>query len=302
MPVPVFQAFLLPVLKLSADGALRTFDEACDSMASHFKLTDADTAELLPSGTQTRFRNRVGWAMTDLVKAELLSRPRRGFFQITPAGTTLLKSPPEMLDRSYLRRYPAFVAYNARAPKPGETESQDDGGSGQTPEERLVESHAELQRELAADLLARVKSCSPTFFERLVVDLLVAMGYGGSRRDAGQAVGGSRDGGIDGIIKEDKLGLDAVYLQAKRWESSVGRQVVQAFAGSLEGVRARKGVMITTSQFTADATDYVSRIEKRIVLLDGEQLALLMIEHGVGVAEVASYAVKKVDSDYFETE
>ncbi|HEY3244186.1 MAG TPA: restriction endonuclease, partial [Phycisphaerae bacterium] len=159
-----------------------------------------------------------------------------------------------------------------------------------------------LRRAVAQDLLERVKRCSPTFFEKLVVDLLVAMGYGGSRKDAGQAVGSARDGGIDGIIKEDRLGLDAVYLQAKRWDAAVGRPTVQAFAGSLEGHRARKGVLITTSAFTSDAREYVERIEKKIVLIDGEQLAQLMIDYDVGVTEAVVYKVKKPDADYFGEE
>jgi restriction system protein len=171
-----------------------------------------------------------------------------------------------------------------------------------SPDERLEASYQQLREALAQDLLERIKQASPTFFERLVIDLLVAMGYGGSRRDAGEAVGRSGDGGIDGIIKEDRLGLDFVYVQAKRWEGSVSRPTVQAFAGSLEGQRARKGVLITTSTFTREARDYVTRIEKRIVLIDGDQLTQLMIDHGVGVADVTSYHVKRVDTDYFGDE
>ncbi len=171
-----------------------------------------------------------------------------------------------------------------------------------TPSELLESSYQGLRQALADELLERIEKASPRFFERLVVDLLVAMGYGGSRADAGQAVGRSGDDGIDGIIKEDRLGLDFVYVQAKRWDQAVSRPLVQAFAGSLEGQRARKGVFITTSRFTREAEEYVTRIEKRIVLVDGERLAQLMIDHGVGVADVASYHVKRVDLDYFDEE
>lgn len=196
----------------------------------------------------------------------------------------------------FLRQYPEFVQFR-RARRPAAGEEIDE-----TPEEILESSYQNLRRDLAKELLERIMSCSPTFFEGLVVDLLVAMGYGGSRIDAGQAVGQSHDGGIDGIIKEDKLGLDVVYVQAKRWEATVGRPKVQTFAGSLEGLRARKGVLITTSQFSQEARDYVKRIEKRIVLINGEQLAELMIDHGIGTTEVASYPLKKVDLDYFGEE
>ena len=214
-----------------------------------------------------------------------------------------MKSNPDKINVKFLKQFSEFVEFqnlsrqSARTGTEVETEELDE-----TPEETLESSYQNLRRNLAQELLDRVKKCSPRFFENLVVDLLVAMGYGGSRKDAGQAVGQSGDGGIDGIIKEDKLGLDVVYIQAKRWEGTVGRPVAQAFAGSLEGQRARKGVLITTSQFSQDAKDYVSRIEKKIVLIDGEQLAQLMIDHGIGVAEVATYTVKKMDLDYFGEE
>jgi restriction system protein len=297
MAVPGFQALMLPLLKIAGDGREHSLDEAIESLAVQFALGGEDRKELLPSGRQVRFDNRAGWARTYLKKAGLLESTGRGKFRITERGLGVLKGNPTSIDVRFLARYPEFVEFKKATKREPEGEE-----AGQTPEEALELGYQNLTRTLAQDLLERIKSCSPRFFENLVVDLLVAMGYGGSRKDAGQAVGQSGDGGIDGIIKEDKLGLDVVYVQAKRWEASVGRPIVQAFAGSLEGQRARKGVFITTSQFSPDARDYVTRIEKKIVLIDGQQLAQLMIDHGVGVTELASYTVKKVDMDYFGVE
>jgi restriction system protein len=205
---------------------------------------------------------------------------------------------PPQIDRKFLEQFPEYADFRALSRG---VEKLDEGGeeASQTPEEILELSYQSLRRDLAQELLERIMRCSSQFFERLVVELLVVMGYGGSRKDAGEAVGQSGDGGIDGIIKEDRLGLDVVYIQAKRWEGTVGRPVVQTFAGSLEGQRARKGILITTSQFSKEARDYVDRIEKKIVLIDGQQLAQLMIDHNVGVAEVETYTVKRVDLDYF---
>jgi restriction system protein len=301
MAVPGFQELMLPLLQIAGDGQEHSLGEAIDSLALEFGLTDEDRNELLPSGRQAKLDNRVGWARTHLGKARLLESAGRGKFRISDRGIQVLNSNPPEINLSFLLQFPEFVEFRnvSRQSTPRE-EEQDE--PNQTPEEILEASYQNLRRALAQALLERIKVCSPRFFERLVVDLLVAMGYGGSRKDAGQAVGQSGDGGIDGIIKEDRLGLDVVYIQAKRWENSVGRPIVQAFAGSLEGLRARKGVFITTSQFSQDAKDYVTRIEKKIVLIDGEQLTNLMIDHGVGVAEVASYTVKKVDIDYFDEE
>ena len=228
----------------------------------------------------------------------------RGIFRITESGLELLKSCPSRIDIKLLMRYPGIQEWHSRSSRKseGEVDNHEAGNDRQTPEEVLEASYQELRKTLANDLIERIMDCPPKFFEGLVVDLLVKMGYGGSRIDAGQAIGQSGDGGIDGIIKEDKLGLDAVYIQAKRWDGTVGRPVVQAFAGSLEGHRARKGIMITTSKFSQDARDYVERIEKKIVLIDGEQLSQLMIDHDIGVAEVVNYAVKRIDIDYFDYE
>ena len=230
---------------------------------------------------------------------QLCSQAAVGACFVSPnAVRQALRLKPSRIDIKFLNQYPEFQDFHGR-PDGQAPDVPKDGKAEQTPQEVLEASYQGLRRELAQDLLLRVKAAPARFFEELVVDLLVAMGYGGSRRDAGQAIGQAGDSGIDGIIKEDRLGLDVVYVQAKRWDGTVGRPVVQAFAGSLEGQRARKGVFITTSQFSQDARDYVSRIEKRIVLIDGEQLTQHMIDYGVGVTEVASYVVKKLDLDYF---
>jgi restriction system protein len=297
MAIPDFQTLFLPLLKLAGDGREHSLDEAILALAAQFRLSEDERKELLPSGRQAKFDNRTGWARTYLKKAGLLESTGRGKFRITQRGLDILGGDPVRVDVRFLKQFPEFVEFHKATKREAETEE-----IRQTPEEALGMAYQNLKQALAQDVLERVRACSPRFFERLVVELLVAMGYGGSRSDAGQAVGQTGDGGIDGIIKEDKLGLDVVCIQAKRWEGKVGRPVVQAFAGSLEGHRARKGVLITTSQFSQDATDYVSKIEKRIVLIDGERLAQLMIDHDIGVAEIARYQVKKVDLDYFADE
>lgn len=303
MPVPGFQSFLLPVLEVASDGQEHSVAEAVETVAVRLGLTAEDRREVLPSGSQRRVDNRVNWACSYLRQAQLLESTGRGRFKITPRGQQVLSKGIARIDVRFLDQFEEFAEFRSRSRSRGqENGEQQATDQAQTPEEVLESSFLHLRRQLAHDLLDRIKKSSPAFFERLVVDLLVAMGYGGSRQDAGQAVGQSGDGGIDGIIKEDRLGLDAVYIQAKRWEGTVGRPVVQAFAGSLEGQRARKGVLITTSAFSQDARDYVTRIEKKIVLIDGDLLTELMIDHGVGVAEVASYSVRKVDQDYFEDE
>ncbi len=299
MAVPDFQSLMLPLLELAKDGQEHTLSDAIDILADLYALSDEDRRELLPSGRQAKFDNRVGWARTHLGKAGLLRSTGRGRFCITDVGFEVLKNKPDVINIRFLEQFPEFMNFRSKSRSNGEELVDGDLEPTQTPEELLEASYQTLRRELAQELLERIMTCSPRFFEKLVVDLLVAMGYGGSRKDAGKAVGQSGDGGIDGIIKEDKLGLDVLYIQAKRWEGSVGRPIVQTFAGSLEGFRAKKGVFITTSQFSQSARDYVERIEKKIVLIDGEQLAQLMIDHGIGVTEVGSYVVKKADLDYF---
>lgn len=302
MAVPDFQDLMLPILRLAADGSEHTSAEVAEMLSQQFQLNDHELNELLPSGRQSRFANRVGWATTYLRKTQLIEGTGRGRFRITERGKTVVRESPARVDLKYLERFPELASFRGDL----SSESQPINGEvaapivTQTPRELLEASYQVLRKDVAQELLDRIKQKSPTFFERLVVELLVAMGYGGSLKDAGQAVGRSGDGGIDGVIKEDRLGLDYIYIQAKRWEGTVGRPVVQAFAGSLDEVKARKGVMITTSTFSQDARRFVDRIDKKIVLIDGEQLAQLMIEYNVGVAVEETYTIKKVDIDYFE--
>ena len=298
MSVPTYDAMMLPLLRIASDGLEHSLAEAFDLLAKEFELTEEDRKKLLPSGRQHQFENRVGWARTYLKKAGLIETPGRGRFRMTERGRQVLAKKPRKIDYKFLMQFPEFAEFKSVSSKEEESvaESQE---ADATPEEALESSYLRLRQGLAQELLDRVKKSTPQFFETLVIDLLVAMGYGGSRHDAGQALGRSGDGGIDGMIKEDRLGLDVVYVQAKRWEGTVGRPIVQAFAGSLEGVKARKGVVITTSRFSEDAIEFANRIEKRIVLIDGPKLVNLMIDHGIGVTAVASYEVNKVDLDYF---
>ncbi len=300
MAVPDYQKFMFPILRIASDGAEHSTGEVHDTLAEQFSLREEDKNELLPSGTQSKLKNRVSWAVIYLTKAGLLERPGRGRFRIAERGLKVLGSKPSEVNTRFLKQFPEFVEFQRGTRSSQKEEEIEEEDAQHTPFETLEVAYQDLRRALALDVLDRVKRCSPKFFERLVVDLLVAIGYGGSRKDAGQAVGRCGDEGVDGIIKEDKLGLDVVYIQAKRWEATVGRPTVQEFAGSLEGHRARKGVLITTSRFSQDAKDYVGRIEKKIVLIDGEQLAQLMMDHGIGVTETASYSIKRIDSDYFE--
>lgn len=301
MPIPDFQSLMLPILRIAGDGQEHTSKWLVQTLVDQLGLSEEDRNQLLPSGTQRVINNRIAWARVHMRMAGLLKSTARGKFKITERGQSVLASNPPIINLRYLRQFPDYLE-NRNPTQVVNHESDSTDEARITPEEALETSYQNLRIELARELLDKVKTCTPDFFENLVVDLLVAMGYGGSRRDAGQAVGRSGDDGVDGIIKEDRLGLDVVYIQAKRWGNKVSRPEVQAFAGSLEGQRARKGVFITTSQFTTDARDYVNRIEKKIVLIDGEQLVQLMIDFGIGVAEVTHYVVKKVDVDYFEEE
>jgi len=297
---------MLPVLKLAADGEEHKFSQAVEELADEFNLSTEERNELLPSGSQAVFNNRVGWARSYLKQAGLLASPKRGFFTITPTGIELLATNPEKINISVLEQFPEFIEFKNRKREKSETESQSEEtvaqDSTQTPEDALASAYKQLRATLETEVISTVKDASPSFFERLVVDLLVKMGYGGSRQDAGKALGKSGDGGIDGIINEDRLGLDVIYIQAKRWEGSVGRPEIQKFAGALQGQRARKGVFITTSYFTKEAIEYASLIESKIILINGEHLSRLMVEHNIGVSTVGQYEVKKLDSDYFDNE
>jgi restriction system protein len=300
MAIPDYQTIMLPLLKFSGDGQEHRFRDAVEALADHFHLMDEERRELLPSSQQPLFNNRVGWARMYLVKAGLLTSTRRGYFQIAERGKEVLSQKPQRIDKNFLMQFPEFIkAVEAAKEKAKTTRKPDRPSEETTPEESLEAAFQELQKGLAADLLQNIKDCSPVFFERLVVDLLVKIGYGGSRKEAGQAIGRSGDEGIDGIIKEDKLGLDIIYIQAKRWEATVGRPEIQKFAGALQGQRARKGIFITTSNFSKEALDYVKYLDTKIILIDGERMAELMIDHNVGVSPLASYEIKKIDTDYF---
>ena len=292
---------MLPLLVLMGDGAEHGLAEVFETLGDRLGLSPEDKKELLPSESDVKFDNRVRWAAFYLRKAGLLERTGRGKIRITERGQQVLKTKPGRIDVKFLKQFSEFLEFQQGTKKAEDVDTASEEAQA-TPEETLEASYVNLRRTLAEELIDRVKKCPPKFFEKLVVDLLVSMGYGGSRKDAGQAVSQSGDDGIDGIIKEDKLGLDVVYLQAKRWEATVGRPVVQAFAESLEGQRARKGVLITTSQFSQEAKEYVSRIEKKIILIGGEELAQLMIDHGIGVTEVRTYSLRKMDLDYFGEE
>ena len=305
MAVPDYQTFMLPVLKYAGrrSNEVISVKELYDAMADEFRLTDAERNELLPSGSQTTFANRVGWAATYLKKAGLLCSPKRAHLQITDLGKEALAAKPKAINAAFLKKYPSFLAFQGKHRRPAIDGNGGDAeaASKRTPHEILESGYQSLRNELAAELLQRVKESSPAFFERLVVELLLKMGYGGSRSDAGRALGRSGDGGIDGIIKEDRLGLDFIFIQAKCWtDKAVGRPDVQQFAGALAGHGATKGIFITTTQFTKEADAYAAGLRNtKIVLVDGEDLAELMIDHGIGVAIAATYEVKRLDSDYF---
>ena len=300
MAIPDFQTIFLPLLKFVSIGEERSLRESINFLSEEFELSEEERKELLPSGKQRIFDNRVAWAVTYIRKACLIETIKRGYFHITDRGREVLKQSPERIDNKFLSQFPEFVEF--RKPKkktPTDPPIVDPIPDDKNPEEILESAYQELQDSLADELLYTIKTCSPEFFERLVVDVLIKMGYGGSRKEAGQAIGKTSDEGIDGIIKEDKLGLDIIYIQAKRWEGVVGRPEIQKFAGALQGQRARKGIFITTSKFTKDALNYVENIETKIILIDGQRLAELMIAYNVGANTTAIYEVKKIDSDYF---
>jgi restriction system protein len=295
---------MLPLLLFAGDGKEHSIREAREHLAVSLGLTDNEREELLPSGRQPVFDNRVAWAKTYLQQAGLLNAPRRAHFQITDRGRQVLAERPAAIDTKLLDRFPEFVGFRTSGRKNGDEVAIAVAESCETatPEEMLESAHQQIRSDLATDLLKRIKAAPPAFFERLVVELLVRMGYGGSRKEAGKALGRSGDEGIDGIINEDRLGLDTIYLQAKRWEGTVGRPEIQKFVGALHGKRARKGVFITTSGYSGDAQDYVTNIDPKVVLIDGAELTELMIDFGLGVTTMATYEVKRVDSDYFGEE
>lgn len=301
MPIPDFQTMMLPLLQCASDGEEHSIHEAVESLASHFSISEEDGNRLLPSGQQPIFYNRVGWARTYLKKARLIDDPRRGYFRITDRGKEVLQRNPDCIDMKYLREFPEYIEFRETTREAADTSQVEEDLYELTPEEALEEAYQKIRQDLSDEVLKAVINSSPGFFEKLVVELLVKMGYGGSRRDAARAVGGSGDEGIDGIIDEDRLGLDTIYIQAKKWKegSTVGRPEIQKFVGALQGQRAKKGIFITTTRFTDDAKSYASNIEIKVVLIDGKRLSNLMIDHNVGVSEQTTYEIKSLDSDYF---
>lgn len=317
MAIPDFETIMRPLLVHLSDGREHATEETLDALAREFNLTEEEKRQLLPSGRQAQFRNRVAWAKFYLKKAGVVEAPKRGIYRITERGQQLLKGSMARIDVPLLQQFHEFrefilgsrrgeeaerqlgsssIAHIKSAPTETEIPSP---ASHYTPEEMIALGHEQLTAQLSAELLENIKSASPAFFERLVVELLLALGYGGSRQDAGQIVGRSGDEGIDGVIKEDRLGLDTIYVQAKRWDGTVGRPEIQKFAGALQGQRARKGIFITSSSFTKEAFAFASSIDSKISLIDGPTLTRLMIERGVGVTKVASYDIQRIDSDYF---
>lgn len=300
MAVPGFQDFMLPVLQLASERDSIHKSEYDEIISQRLGLTQEDRSELLPSGKQTTYQNRIGWAITFMYKAGLLIRPARATMSITQLGRELLAESPERVDNRLLARYESFRTFRESAKPTGQKPDPDiDDPEEVSPLEQLEQAHKQLRGSLASDLIESMKQMPPAAFEQLVVDVLVAMGYGGTITDAGQAIGKSGDGGIDGVIKEDRLGLDFIYVQAKRWEATILRPQLQGFAGALLGRNAQRGVFITTSDFSKGAVEYAKSLPTNIVLVDGQQLAELMIDYGVGVIDEQTYRVKRVDPEYF---
>lgn len=306
MPIPDFQSTMLPLLKFYSDGQEKSTKEAIHLLAKHFELTEDEIEELLPSKSQKIFYNRIHWALAYLKMANLIESNKRGYYKITRNGIKILKSNPKRIDIKYLKQIPEYKEWTNTFNKEKESDKEvivEDSSEGNlTPEENLENSFQKINTSLAQEILDKVKSISPSFFEKLVIDLLIKMGYGGTIEDAGKTIGKSGDEGIDGIIKEDKLGLDIIYVQAKRWVGVVGRPEIQKFVGALAGQGAKKGIFITTSYFSKDAIEYNPKNETKIVLIDGEKLAKLMIEYDLAVSIVSVYKLKKIDSDYFGDE
>lgn len=302
--IPDYQSIMLPYLKVVADRNEYNHRDLIETLARNFKVTDEEREKMLPSGGQKIFDNRVGWSRTYLKKAGLIESTRRAFVRITDRGLTVLSGNPVLINIKFLRQFPEFVEFQTTKKENNESEFDDHLESSETPEELLETAYIKIRKSLANELINKVIQLPPAFFEKLVVELLVKMGYGGSIKDAGKAIGKSNDEGIDGTIKEDKLGLDIIYIQAKRWQlgNTVGRPEIQKFVGALAGQGAKKGIFITSSSFTKDATEYQPRNETKIVLIDGDQLSQMMIDYDLGVSTANTYEIKRIDHDYFGDE
>ena len=300
MAVPDFQSFFRPMLEALSDGASRSLSVMREQLRTTMAISEADLQEMLPSGVRTRFADRVYWANTHLYQAGLIRRPASGVLAITDRGRAFLAKHQGKILVSDLMQFPEFVTFRKKASTPP-PDPKAAPSSEKTPQERIEEAHAELLATVAKELLDRVSAASPTAFERLVIQLLVKMGYGGGEPDASRHIGGSGDGGVDGVINQDVLGLDRVYIQAKRWKDSVGVDRIYAFAGSLEVKKATKGVILTTSSFTDGARRALDSLGKRVVLIDGDELVRLMMTFGLGVRTVREFAILAPDADAFES-
>ena len=302
--IPDYQSIMLPLLEHISDGKEYKMRDVTDELAIKFGVTEEEQKELLPSGAAPVFYNRTAWAKTYLKKAGLIDSPKQGIVIISNRGLEVLKEKPSSINVKFLKQFSEFLEFQStKRDDENDTEATEEQ-SIQTPEELLETAYQKIRKSLASELINKVVNLSPSFFEKLVVELLVKMGYGGSIKDAGKAMGKSGDEGIDGTIKEDKLGLDIIYIQAKRWKPGnvVGRPELQKFVGALAGQGAKKGIFITTSNFTKEALEYTPRNETKIVLIDGEQLAQLMIDYNLGCTPQQTYELKKIDSDYFGEE
>ena len=295
MSIPTQQDIFLPLLNSVKDRVEHHVNEVADLLASHFKLSEEERRQQYPSGNDNIFRNRIRFARAFLARANLLEHPRRGYIKISQLGLEALKRKPSKIDAGFLNQLPGFSPSSLRKEKEVENENLDI----QNPSELLEYGYQSIRRGLAQDILETIKKCSPYFFEKLVVELLLKMGYGGFANGGGEVIGRNGDGGIDGVIKEDKLGLDVIYIQAKRWEGVVGEPIIRNFVGSLVRNHANKGVIITTSHFTTEAKEYVTHIPHRVILIDGESLSQFLIDNDIGVSKITSYDIKKIDSDYF---
>jgi restriction system protein len=301
MTIPDFQTIMLPLLLVTNDEREHLTTEFAEELAKHFALSEQELNELLPSGKQPTFYNRVGWARTYLTKSGLLEMTKKSNYRITEEGKKVIKENPSQINMKFLEQFPGYTAFRTKKSgrKKPEQKDNDDHISSQTPEERMEYAYQDIKDRLATDLLDFVKKSTPTFFERLIIELLLNMGYGGSWAEAARAVGKTGDEGIDGIIDEDRLGLDSIYIQVKKWDSVVSRPEIQKFVGALTGKHAQKGIFITTSGFSDEASKYVATIDNRVVLIDGHKLADYMIDNNVGVKVIASYQLKRIESDYF---
>ena len=295
--IPDFQSIMLPILKSFKENEIKSSKELRFNMVSHFNITEEEQKEKIPSGKQFTYSNRIAWAISYLKMAELIFSQKRGSYRITEEGINVLKSPPEKITISFLKQFGNF----SKNRNPGRYESieQDEQITDKTPDELIEIGYKQIKNELSLQLLNQIKDDSPYFFEKLVLDLLLKMGYGGSEIDNGELTQKGSDEGIDGIIKEDRLGLDKIYIQAKKWENNVGRPEIQKFVGALQGKRAKKGIFITTSTFSKDAYDYAQNLDVAVILIDGKKLAEYMIENELGVTLKQNYKIFNVDTDYF---